>query len=725
MSRKLWTSAVLLAAVAGTGAFTPVYSTAQTTSPAAAPTTTPTRPPAFDAASVLTDGNAPSAQRDEAARRLLSRHTEESRKLLLQVLVDPNANGQGAVARALAEDTQPDPSFIDPLFPLLQNRELAAYAGRALSGYKNVPEVLTRLISLATIRPSASEWTRTAAIRAIGTMSEKRAAATLMDLLTNSPDDSAKIHSTTAEALVNLTGLDQNGQDAAKWRKWWESAQNQSDADFRQSIQMRKDVRLDRLSARYTGLLGELSAQLREEYYATAAKDREALALKLLNSPEPDIRKISAEIVRESFQSDGNITDAEKERLRDMVGDSTPAVRGAAAQTLSKINYAGAIDALLAQLTTEPDPTVRAAIATALGPIHNLKAVDPLLDLLNDSSLPTATAAARSLVELAKNGGLTKDDELKRKTALKLKETIIRTLKIPGAEELRSACVEVLAPLKQLDVIQDLLDLKLLDSGKEQSWSVRTYMLQALGELNDKRWAERIAHALDDPSANVRLQAIVSLGTNPSAAEWAGRVGSMMDPTGEREPSVRDAAWTFMLSVFPQLKAQQLQGWAENLKADPAKQVLVLQALADKQQRAGQLTDLAVTRGSIGQAYFALKQYGDAAASFKAALELYNNTPGAMRDLLETNYMKSLLQGGKYADAVAFAADRIRADQTEQSTMGPILVHYIDELLASGRTEDVAAARQLLDLARKMSPPLGDKYQRDLDSSEAALKQHP
>jgi hypothetical protein len=144
--------------------------------------------------------------------------------------------------------------------------------------------------------------------------------------------------------------------------------------------------------------------------------------------------------------------------------------------------------------------------------------------------------------------------------------------------------------------------------------------------------------------------------------------------------------------------------------------------LADKQLRAGQQEDLAITRQTIGGAYMSLKQYGDAAASFKAALELFNNMPGAMRDSLERDYMRSLLLGSKFPDAVAFAADRIRADQREQSTMGPILVHYIDELKTAGRREDLAAARVLLDLARKMTPALGDHYQTQLDSSEAELK---
>ena len=111
-------------------------------------------------------------------RRLLSRGTEDAKAFLRNTLISPVTPNQFAVANALARDPAPDPMFVDPLFALITNRDLAIQASRALAGYKSTPGVLTHLLDLAARRATARRnFLGVAVIHAIGTMLQKRAAA--------------------------------------------------------------------------------------------------------------------------------------------------------------------------------------------------------------------------------------------------------------------------------------------------------------------------------------------------------------------------------------------------------------------------------------------------------------------------------------------------------------------------------------------------------------------
>jgi len=729
---KLSTSA-WLAMVAGTCSLTPLRSAAQQPEPSGPATQASTAPAAYDALAVL-NGSTPDItqeQRDEAAQRLLSRHTAQARQTLHDALVAPNQASQLAVARALALDPDPDPSFFDPLFPLLENRELAAAAGRALAGYKSEPEVLTRLIDRATSRRNVEEFTRLAAIRAIGTLPEKRAADTLRQLLI-SPNEPPSIHTAAAEGLVALTGLDQNGVDPGRWEKWWDGARNKSDAQFRMEIEAQQDARLDRLDARYHGLVSEVETLLRDEYQhkTKSQSERQSLMLTFLNSPEPEIRKIGTRLLGEDVVGGNGLSPAELQRLRDMIADSDPGVRRAVADAIGTINDPAALDALLNQLAVEPDPTVRAAIARALGPIQNLRAVPTLINLLSDESLETAVAAAHALGDLAR-GPLPGDPTLAHKTADALRDTILKSSQTPGRDELRAACIQALAPLQQTAIIQELIGSGLMNASKE-SVEIRKAMLVAIGALNDGQFADVIGAFLSDPE--LQEQAIASLSKNPRAADYAGNVGALLKPDPSRPDSVREEAWSFLQDVFPLLSETQLNTWQQQLKDSPERQLLALEALADKQQEAKHLKDLAITRteigeahNEIGEAHNDLKQYSEAAASYGAALQIYNGLPPmanaqALLQSLISNYEQALLDGKKFTEAIALAADRIQRDPSEQSNLGPIIAQKAEQLAQPGKDQDLAGAQQLIDQASKMSPPLDGKYQARLNAVANAIK---
>jgi HEAT repeat protein len=732
---KLSTIAVL-ATMAGTCALTPPRATAQQLPPAPAsspppdPATLPSSQPApYDALAILT-GTAPDitqAQRDEAAQRLLSRQTAEARKTLHDALVNPDRAGQLAAARALDEEANPDPSFIDPLFPLLEySPDLATAAGRALAGYKSNATVLTRLIDYATARHKYLEFTHQAAIHAIGAFSEKRAADALRQLL-ESPDVSASIHKAAAAALTSLTGLVQNGDDAALWEKWWESVRNTPDAQFRTDIDAIRVAQLDRQEAHFNPLIDAYDRLLTDEYHRSKSQtERQDLMMTFLSSPEPEIRKLGARLLSADVVGGNRYSDAELKRLREMIADSDPGVRGAVVDAISKINDVNALDELLNQLKVEPDSSVRAAIAKALGPIQNLNAVDTLINLLSDDALPTAEAAAQALGELAQ-GPLPSKPNLARKTALALKATILAKSNTAGTGDLRADCIEALAALQQPDIIQDLLAHKLMDPGKEESFRVRKAMLLAVGKLNDPNAASLIATGLGDPDADVQRQAIMSLETNPGAAGYADIVGKLLGPESSPDESVREEAWKFLEGVFPRLNESQLRQWPDRLRDlhQPEWQLLALEALAEKQTDAKQQEDLAVTQTEIGDVHRALKHYGAAAASYGAALQNYDSLPqkgGAQATIqqLVKAYELVRLDDQKYSDAVQLAKDRIGRDPSEQSNLVPIIVYKAEELMRSPNPKDLLGAQQLIQLAQKI-PNLDPNYQGRLSDAAAEI----
>jgi HEAT repeat protein len=707
----------LLATAAGAIALSPISLAAQqgggTDPPAIAATQATTSPALYDAVAVLS-GTAPGVsqeQRDEAAERLLSRNTPEAKQALHDALLKDDEGGQVAVARALALDPDSDPSFIDPLFRLLENRDGAASAGRALAGYQNDPDVLQRLIERASARRNASEPTRLASISAIGAIPDKGAAAALMQLLEN-PDESPSIHKAAAAALMNLTGLAQNGEDPARWRKWWRSASATPASQFRRDIQALQAARLGRLEARYDGLVAAAKDLLDKDYYSKSQDERQDLMMTFLRSPEPEVRKIGTNLLKSEVVSGNPVTDAELKQLRHMIADSDPSVRRAVAIAIRSVNDPDALNALLNQLRVEPDPTVGAEIARALGPIHDLRAVPTLIKLLSDDSLETAEAAAGALEDLAQDK-LPSDPKLAHDAAEALKNTVLSRSNTPGSDDLRAACINALSPLQQTAIVQELLDHKLLDPEKEDSVEVRAAMLNAVGALNDPNLADLIVNSLQDDQPEIQVQAIKALETNPRAPEFDQNVGALLNSQSQ---AVRDEAWKFEQGIFPRLSEPQLeQHWVQQLKDTPGRQLIALEDLADKQQAANEQDGLAITRTQIGADYRALKQYDKAAGSYGEALKSYDALPNisnqqAMVQSLISDYESVLLESGKYAQAVALAADRIKRDPSEQSNLGPLIADKVEAMGTPGPNQDLAGARTLIEAASKMVPPLDGKY---------------
>ncbi len=669
--------------------------------------------------SKLNDPNARQEDRDEAARRLMSRQTPEARRIVADTLVTLNPGGQLAAVRALADDPNPDPLIVDSLFAALgTNRQLNEAASRALANYKTDPQVVSRLLDYVQRRPPA-ETTRLPVIRAIGSIPEKRCAQFLLGIL-QAQDESPAARTAAAAALAELTGIYDSGQDVQRWQQWWEENAAKSDADFRSDLIPRRAGRYDALRQQYSQLSGELLNLLKEQYRAAAAPQRTELLLRFLRSAEPQVRAIAAEIILEEALDNKPPAPVVLEQLRDLVGDSSPPVRTAAADALGTINDSAAFEPLLAQLEQEPDPLVRAALARALGPMNDLRAVPALVLMLSDPSYDAAMAAASGLRKL---GPLLqeKDPNLARQTALALRDAMEKRTGTPQTTDLRRSLVDAMVPLRQEEL--EPLFRGMLDERRGETAEVRQLAVRGIGEIARRESAGVLVAALGDRSAPIRLEAATAMAKNPALPENAEALRARIDPQQEADEAVREAAWIALQTAFPSLPRAQLRVWADRFKdVDPQRRLVALKALAQVENKEQAEDGLATTRIDIAGELMKLKEYKEAAEYFGKALD-YKKTqqvPGGVLEFLRRQRMIALLRSKDYAAAVAFAEQTIREDAGAVQLMGGLIRAQVETLQ---KEADFQGALDLIAAANRMNPPLSQKYLEELAGIERDLQQ--
>jgi HEAT repeat protein len=659
---------------------------------------------------MLNDPAARQEQRDEAARRLVSRQNDPARQMLHKALTDEgNVRSQLAVARALVFDEHPDDRFIDPLFSLLgSDKTLADAAAQALSTYRNDPNVLSRLLNRAA-DPNQNVAGRCAATRAIGTFPEKRAAQVLVTLATQASNP-APLRDAANSALSDLTGLASPPDAPRRWDQWWAEQANQSDAEFKAALLNHRAARYSQAEYQQAQLVEELQAILRDQY--RVSQNKPETLLRYLHSAEPAVRLVGAQIILADLQNAVPPSASAREQLRRMIGDSSTAVRLQVAKTLSAINDSAAFEPLLTQLAQEPDADVRAALVLALKPIGNLRAVPELLQLLRDPAPNVAEAACQAIQEVG--------DKLREQNpdlAAEAGQLLIRIITIrtsPGDSGLRDAAVEALGPLHAAGTLRILAPL--LKSS--ESVAVRRAALHALGDLGDSRAQDLIVlNALDDKDRDVRLAAATALETTATFASAEPLYSHLKDP----DERVRSASWRVLESLFPSFPADVLYNWQDRFTDQPDRLFILQRALADMYLKAKDLDRLARVQQNLGKTLMDLKQPAEAAVYFGKALDHWIAVKQNMltQGLIRQN-MDALLRSKQYHEATGFAADMIKRNLSDQQTMGPMIR---DEASRLADSADDAAAMQLITEANQMNPPLDRFFLDSLADIQRKVKQ--
>ena len=670
---------------------------AQTAAPSA------TTRPVADWSSVLISPAAAPARREEAARQLLREHSAASLQFLLRGLEESSdPQRQLAIARAIAGSVNPDPVFLVPLRLMMgTDRSLTEAACQAIANYKDNLEALRLLINFASSRQQR-ESDRLMAVRAVSAFAEKTAAEFLISLLSRD-DDNQRVRNAAADSLIQMIGHFENGRDTRLWQSWWTSASKQSDAQWKSDITSHQAARFAQIRMQYEQLTSELQNVLTRTYELTPEGQQPAVMLTYLRSNQSDLRRTGALIVHNEAMAARPIPPEAREQLRTMISDSSRDVRLAVANAMLAINDPAALDSLLSQLDREMDPEVRAALAAPIASIGDLRAVAPLRKLLKDPSISAAAAAAGALREL---GPVIreKDAKLAREVAVDLRAALDATGDGPGAVAFREALAEAMVPLREPELVPTLYRL-LREPG---SVRIRWAALRALGELRDPKSADTIARYLEDRESGVRLEAVRAL-KKTSAPEHAEELYRRMNPVEETDVSVRDEAWNVLQTTFAKLPLEQLPAWATRFAAEPARRLVVLRAMADRQALPGAEAALAATRQQIGVALIELNQPADAAAQFKLALDYFSSigSQDMVVEQLVDQYLQALLRGRSFADAATFGSQLLTARAAYQQTVG---VLFRNEARRLADAQGYSDCLSLIDAARKIAPPLAQRY---------------
>ncbi len=632
---------------------------------------------------LLSDPVAPQPQRDEAARRLASRESDDAKATLRQILVDGNnPRSQLAVAKALSEVTNPDPQFIDPLRKLLgPDARLTGAVADALALYKMAPVAVTALCdfaaqSLNAVNAKPIEPARIAAIKAIGTLVDQQAAETLIGLLRSDLESDA-IHIAATNALQGLTGQTDYGHDAGRWMAWWDEIGKLPADEFRARTFAQRALRTDVLDRREQDLAARLRTALNEQYFAVPREQKPTALLRYLTDESPVVRAFAAGLVVEEARNANPPTPAMRERLRAMISDSDTDVRIEVASALRSVNDPAALDVLRAQLAQERSTDARIAQIGALGTIGDPRAVLSVLPLVDDPSQSVSLAAIRALGQL---GPAVKQNDPTATT--QVREKLVEILKGPaaraGEETLRATTVGALAPYA--DNTFTTLFVQLLNA--RESSIVRIAALNAMATVGDAKVSDRIPELFDPKTTDrgVRLAAVRALGAL-GAFEHASALLVRMDPTQEPDAEVRTAAESSLNRILPSGNPAGLRQLADQFRRDPAKRLNVLKVLVDKLQPDND-ANLAGEQQNLGQVQSELGLHREAAEAYRSALVFWRTQNGsqAIVDSITGRYLRELLKSGQFSEASQFAADSIARDAEIIPTVYQQVRGEVDEL---------------------------------------------
>jgi HEAT repeat protein len=656
-------------------------------------------------------------EKEEAAKRLVSRGSVMARQALYDALLDVgNPGSQYAAAIALAGDPKPDPQFVTPLFTLLgADARLTEAAAAALGNYKTNPDVLGRLSSMA--RSDRPREVRIAVIKALGTLLDRAAAETLINLLLNT-DEHLSIRTAAADALAMMTGLRENNHDPQLWRLWWEANRNKDDIRWRASLLDSRAARFDQVNTRLREATTEISRLLTAQYGTVLDQEkRRELLMQYLKSSEPTIRATGARIVaNEAIQSVRHPASIRNQIIA-MVGDSSTDVRLAIAQTLYTLNEDQALDALLSQLAQEQDGQVRTAIVKALAPIGSAKAIPMLLRVLETASPQSATAAAEALEDMGREV-IAKDPQLAARVAAALR-TAYAQRNDPALANLRQAIVEATVPIRDTSDAMREFYFERLRPSDNSPVGIRVAALRGLGELGDKRTADFIVQtALSDRNETIRLEAVRALSTTATFEQ----ANALFERLSDESEVVRKQAWDVLWSLFPLATKEQLNIWQGRFVEQPERQLRVLQVLAQRQQEDNDHENYAYTQQRLGETYMKLTPSDPARAAnhFFIALSYWESRgdEGMVTLQLIRDYFRALLDSRQYDKAAEFAATRIAKDVKLQDDFGSLIRDEVQDLEKASRDDD---ALKLIEEAGKMNPSLDARYTSVLEQTRTRI----
>lgn len=716
---RRWIRFALLAAT--TTVALPLVGTARAAAPAA-DTAESTARDLLNQERTLNDPEATQQQRDEAARRLVSRDSREADEVLARVFNDPSSRETRlAIVRALADDPTPDRAFFLPLGTLLgEDSAMTAAAAQALAAYKT-PAARDRLLRFVQ-NASMPYQSRVGAVRALGKLVDKPTVGELVHIL--STEDAPQIRNAAVDALIDITGEARFGHDLQLWEQWWAANRGRPEQEWAADLLGRNRTRVNELGARLDALREYRLKEVQEFYRRLPAEERPRYMLNQLRAPALDVRVTAVQAIYDEISLSGpaSMPPEVYAALRGMVGDSVSEVRREVARTLERANDKAAVDPLLTQLAQETDPDVTAAILLALGPSLDVKVVGPIVERLDDRSFTVARAAADALRVLAPELRQAKHAALAGEVALRLHERLRRT-DTPAASQLRASVVWAIANLGHRSSTQVFYQLI---RPTEKVVQVRRLALGGLRRIGAPESADNIigAGALEDPEPGVRLDAVAAMETTASFGHIVV-LKRRMNAQVESDPDVRRRAWEVIALLLKKGSVNELSALAKDLDMQaPERRSVILNEIVSKLRPAPEAPplppgreaeQLALFRQNLGEALLQLKRYDDAAAHFRQSLDYWESTRAAQAVRLPSMLllMESLLKGKRFEDAGRFATACIGADRANTSDMWVKTKQQYEALRAAKDWDGV-----LLLVAEAKKVPFTQEHLRQLENFE-------
>jgi HEAT repeat protein len=696
--------------------------------------------PVQSSLAVLSNVRAAPEARLAAAKRLVAVRSPQSRDAVVQLLRD--SRNQTAVAQALADNPDPDLSFVDPLFQMLQlPGSTGLAAAQALGTYKagdNHERVLQELVNYARGGAGVHESARANATLALGQMVDRAAAETLVNLLT-APDASREVQDNATKALAALSGNTHIGADPQGWQNWWAQNQNKTPAQFRDDMLSAQSDQLAALKRQYSDLESAFALNLDETYHSIPADQRDRRADKLqqfLTSANPITRAEGARIIVDDKQNGIPLPpmDTVQQTLRGMIADPDPRVRLAVAQAIVVINDRTALKPLIDQLSQESDPAVKAELAKALGQIADVQALSTLLPLLDDSHDVVVTAAARALERLGPQlQNIPHDQEQRAATQLR----IDFERSTPGTQ-LREAVLGAMASLRDPSLLQKFKDV-LNDQNESAQAKIRA--INGIANLKDERSADEIGRVLrNEQDAGIRAAAAEALPAVNGISSARTLVDILVGPD---DPGVQAKSWDSFQSFMPSLDNADLQAYADRFSKNKLwdKSVKCLMQIRDNLIKSGdkdqgQRNDLALAHQNLANAMMQgdNPDYDGAAAEFDAAIAVRLNDyqpKSAVMTPLYRGRLQATLAAGKYSDAVDFAQNAINNGGLDNRDAGALIKDQVEQLRNAGgqnpvllgnsiKLIDESARLDLPDTIRGTLNQLKSDINKDIDRSKGS-----
>ena len=198
--------------------------------------------------------------------------------------------------------------------------------------------------------------------------------------------------------------------------------------------------------------------------------------------------------------------------------DTDPRVREAAAESLGQIDSPRAIPGLIAALASERTSAVRAKIAWALGEIDDPRAVDALTAAVRDTSVEVRRQVVWALGEIGASG------------AAPALMSVLRDSDV----ETRKQAVWALGEIKSADAITGITA-----ATRDAEAEVRKQAVESLGEIGDKRALTALEAATRDADAEIRKAAVEAIG---QLEELRSAPEAVIAATRDDDRGVRKAA---------------------------------------------------------------------------------------------------------------------------------------------------------------------------------------